>query len=602
MQLLKAPPASRVREDAVALVESHSSFLSFDSTELFYRAWIPDSSQAPANAVLFFHRGHEHSGRLDDLVRKLELGDDVAYFACDARGHGRSPGERGYAPSFATFVRDADAFVRFISQKHDIALKDIAVIGHSVGACIAAAWVHDYASPIRAMVLATPALRIKLYVPFAMPALRLLRKIKPRAFITSYVRPRMLTHDEQQARAYAEDPLISKQIANNVLLDLRDTSDRLIANAGAIETPTLILAAGNDWVVKNSAIRKFYKRLGATTKDYVVFDSFGHAIFHEVDRHVPVARVRKFLKRAFDAGSHDATEQLIASDKSGYTHDVYTKLSKPGPILCYKRTFLAAQRLFLKTIGRLSSGISLGWRSGFNSGPMLDYVYRNQPRGLTPLGKLIDYFYLNAPGWRGIRQRKIHLKQLLQRAILEQHHKDGAIEIVDIASGPGRYLLETLSELPRQINVHARLQDRDPAGLARGVEAAATFNLANVTFAQGDAFDEEALASLSPRPTIGIVSGLYELFSDNHRVLSSLRGLARAIPAGGHLIYTNQPWHPQLEMIARCLTHADGSAWIMRCRTQAEMDALVRSAGFEKVDMLIDDTGIFTVSLARRLK
>jgi hypothetical protein len=36
----------------------------------------------------------------------------------------------------------------------------------------------------------------------------------------------------------------------------------------------------------------------------------------------------------------------------------------------------------------------------------------------------------------------------------------------------------------------------------------------------------------------------------------------------------------------------------MRRRTQQEMDDLVRAAGFRKLDMEIDDYGIFTVSLA----
>ncbi|WP_410961897.1 class I SAM-dependent methyltransferase family protein, partial [Salmonella sp. SAL4457] len=41
------------------------------------------------------------------------------------------------------------------------------------------------------------------------------------------------------------------------------------------------------------------------------------------------------------------------------------------------------------------------------------------------------------------------------------------------------------------------------------------------------------------------------------------------------------PWHPQLELIARALTsHRQGQAWVMRRRTQAEMDKLVAAAGF----------------------
>src|SRR5207237_5454266 len=105
------------------------------------------------------------------------------------------------------------------------------------------------------------------------------------------------------------------------------------------------------------------------------------------------------------------------------------------------------------------------------------------------------------------------------------------------------------------------------------------------------------------RPTIGIASGLYELFADNTLVRASLGGLADALPTGGLLIYTNQPWHPQLELIARALTsHRGGRAWVMRRRTQAELDQLVAEAGFLKIDQRIDLLGIFTVSLARRVR
>ena len=53
-------------------------------------------------------------------------------------------------------------------------------------------------------------------------------------------------------------------------------------------------------------------------------------------------------------------------------------------------------------------------------------------------------------------------------------------------------------------------------------------------------------------------------------------------------------------MIARVLDNREGKPWVMRCRPQREMDALVRRAGFEKLETLLDADGIFTVSLARR--
>jgi len=120
-------------------------------------------------------------------------------------------------------------------------------------------------------------------------------------------------------------------------------------------------------------------------------------------------------------------------------------------------------------------------------------------------------------------------------------------------------------------------------------------------FEQGDAFDAASLAAITPRPTLAIVSGLYELFPDNEAVGRSLAGLAQCVESGGYLVYTGQPWHPQIELIARTLTsHRGKAAWVMRRRTQAEMDQLVEAGGFRKLDQLIDEWGIFTVSLAVR--
>ncbi len=173
--------------------------------------------------------------------------------------------------------------------------------------------------------------------------------------------------------------------------------------------------------------------------------------------------------------------------------------------------------------------------------------------------------------------------------------------LLDIASGPGRYVLETIKELA-QISISVVLRDYKPENVAAARRLADELNLKNVTVTQGDAFNRASLAAITPKPTIAIVSGLFELFPSNEPVLNSLRGLADAVEPGGYLIYTNQPWHPQVEFIARVLTNREGKPWIMRRRTQAEMDELVRAAGFEKIRQESDQWGIFTVSLARRMK
>ena len=168
-------------------------------------------------------------------------------------------------------MKDVDAFVRHIVERHGFALENIIVLAHSVGAVSVAAWVHDYAPPIRAMILATPAFRVRLYVPLAIPSLRLKQKFLGPGFVKSYVKAKMLTHDPAQAALYDADPLIFRQIAVNVLIDLHDAGTRLLADAGAINVPTLMLTAGRDWVVSLEAQREFFNGLSSPVKRMHVF-------------------------------------------------------------------------------------------------------------------------------------------------------------------------------------------------------------------------------------------------------------------------------------------------------------------------------------------
>lgn len=567
-------------------------FHSWDGTELFYRAW--PASVPSDKALIFLHRGHEHSGRIAQQVEELGL-DNCAAFSWDLRGHGHSPGTRGYTKHYYDHVRDLDAFVKFVSTRYGIPVENMVLIANSVGAVTAAAWVHDFAPRVRAMVLAAPAFRIRLYVPFAIPGLRLINRFRSRANISSYVKSKMLTHDPEQAKSYDDDRLITRNIAVNVLLGLHDLATRIVKDAGAITTPTLILSAGRDWVVRNSAQVEFFERLSSDFREMEVYPGFFHAVLYEKDREKPFAKVRQFIEEAFERDIDRSA--LLRADRTGFTRDEYLRLCRRPSALNGVRFGL--QKLGMRTLGRLSDGLRLGWKTGHNSGDSLDYVYENKVRGITLVGRLIDKAYLEAAGWRAMRERQGILESKLRETIQRLLDAGKAVRVMDVAAGRGRYVLDILKEFEGH-DVSAVLRDRSEFSLAEGRKLAASLGVPNVAYAQGDAFDTDSLLGIRPAPNIAIVSGLYELFPSNERILASLRGLGGLVEPGGYLLYTNQPWHPQLEEIARTCVDWDGKPWIMRRRSQAEMDELVASAGFEKVDMGIDAQGIATVSVAER--
>lgn len=278
----------------------------------------------------------------------------------------------------------------------------------------------------------------------------------------------------------------------------------------------------------------------------------------------------------------------------------YEELARPPKPCSWEGIYWRIVSSVMRTVGgRLSESMRIGYQYGFDSGEMLDYVYRNEAAGSWGIGRLFDRLHLDAIGWRGIRQRKTHVQTLLREAIDRQPAPGRSIHIVDVAAGPGRYLLEVVQERG-QDGLQATLRDWDEAGLARGRMLAQAMGLKVVRYERGDAFDPKDLARITPRPQIVIVSGLYELFPDNAFITRSLGGIYALLEAGGLLIYTNQPTHPQLELIARCLPNREGKPWVMRLRSQEEMNRLVASAGFQREKTLIDRWGIFTVSIASK--
>ncbi|PZW65986.1 alpha-beta hydrolase superfamily lysophospholipase [Pseudomonas sp. URMO17WK12:I1] len=575
-----------------------STFTTHDGVSLFYRHW-PAAETSARRAIVMFHRGHEHGGRMAHLVEELGL-QGFDFFAWDARGHGESPGERGDSPSFATSVRDVQTFIDHIAAAYGIDNGDMVVLAQSVGAVVVSTWAHDYAPKIRAMVLASPAFKVKLYVPFARPGLKLMRAWRGNFFVNSYVKAKFLSHDPQRIASFEDDPLISRPISVNMLLGLYDAAERVVADAQAIQIPTQLLISGSDFVVHRKPQEQFFQRLGSLDKEIHILPGFFHDTLGERDRAHALSRIRRFVLKAFEQPLQRPS--LLDADRLGWSCAEAEELAAPLPKNSPRDLYWRATRASMRLGSSLSAGVKLGFETGFDSGSTLDYVYRNTPTGSSPIGRLIDRNYLNSIGWRGIRQRKVHAEELLRLAMGKLRESGSEVRIVDIAAGHGRYILEALeqgSDKPDSILLrdYSDINVRDGSAL---IEQKGLGSIAR--FVKGDAFDKADLAALDPKPTLAVVSGLYELFASNAMVGDSLAGLAAAVEEGGYLIYTGQPWHPQLELIARALTsHRGGEAWVMRRRSQAEMDQLVEAAGFRKLTQRIDEWGIFSVSLAQRV-
>lgn len=616
-------------QNSKSIIAEQNCYNAYDGTAIFYRYWltmpleqieelsaskqtvlnqannsippVQATPTTPLRQVILLHRGHEHSGRLSEMGESFaKAGYQV--FACDARGNGRSGGIKDHAESVTQLERDLDDFVKMVISKTGIAIEDTLIVASSIGAVLAAAWAHDYAPTLRGMILGTPAISIRLYIPFAIPALKSMRKLGLMSRVSSYVKAKVLTHDEQAQQAYNQDPLISSSISSDLLIDTHATGQRLLDDADAITIPTFVLCAGKDYVVDKQAERQFYENLASPIKYWQLYPDSFHAIFHETNKSDIFSDCIEFADQLFAKPLQkvDLKHAHLQSPSKDKVDRLAIKPFNPS----FTLTRLAMQRF-----GHISDAIATGLEHGFDSGSSLDKVYKNKPDGKNLIGKAIDKFYLNNIGWQGIRIRRQHLIELASIAIEDlsthtlQSENSSVIKsrlrLLDIASGNGYYAFDLLQKYP---DLTAQLRDYDAHNVKVIIDKADKLQMSDRLLAvQKDAFDQNSYDS---KPAnlfdIAIASGVFELFSDNTLVNTAVSGIYDSLQQGGYFIYTNQPWHPEQEFISKTLNNHRGTDWVMRCRSQAEMDQLVIEAGFKKVDMRIDHFGIFTVSLARK--
>ncbi|TGP83721.1 hypothetical protein EN865_34035, partial [bacterium M00.F.Ca.ET.222.01.1.1] len=95
-----------------------------------------------------------------------------------------------------------------------------------------------------------------------------------------------------------------------------------------------------------------------------------------------------------------------------------------------------------------------------------------------------------------IRQRKLHLEELIASATEQLNAAGRPVHILDIAAGHGRYVLDAVAKCavpPASV----RLQDYSQLNVGLGTRLIAERNLpTSVTFRQADAFDTGMLAGL----------------------------------------------------------------------------------------------------------
>lgn len=260
---------------------------------------------------------------------------------------------------------------------------------------------------------------------------------------------------------------------------------------------------------------------------------------------------------------------------------------------------IAIMRCLIRTLGRTSDGIRISFDSGLVSGVMLDYIYRNQPSGRFLIGRLIDRVYLSHRGWEVVRIRKFNLQRFIREGIAIQRKLGRRPILMDIASGPSRYMLDILSE-DGMDDVQAICRDLDQQALELGRRNAAERGIRSIRFEPGDALSASSLAEVEPRCNIAISSGFYDWIADDSIIQESISLLYNLLPNGGCFVFTNQSGHVDLEMVNSIFLGPHSRPLQMVVRPAEMVNSWTEKQGFKLLQTTSDKWGHYSVTLCQK--
>ena len=248
----------------------------------------------PRGVVLVTHGYAEHCGRYRELAHVIiEAG--WAALSYDVRGHGQSPGVRGYIDRFDAYLEDL-ATMQKAARALVPAGSPFVLLGHSHGGLITLRALADERPPsdIKAAIISSPYLGLRLRVPSYKKLLaRVASRLAPKLAQPNTLRVEDLTSDKLKQQERLADKLCFDIATARWFTESARAQDYVLANAARIKVPTTWLVGGADPVADPDSARAVAAKVsGATYHDLV---GLMHEVFNETGRDKVFAEVTSVL-------------------------------------------------------------------------------------------------------------------------------------------------------------------------------------------------------------------------------------------------------------------------------------------------------------------
>ena len=247
--------------------------------------------------VLIVHGYGEHAGRYAQFMQFL-AGAGVASEAVDLRGHGRSPGRRGFVLRWEEYLEDLRAFMRR-EDRCDPNLPTF-VLGHSHGGLIIAAAVERgilTQDRVAGCILCSPYLATLQPIPlYKLAMARVADRVAPWLAVPTGLRGEWRSGDPVMRKADREDPYMSRTATPRWFISMRKAQAKTLQEAEAFKLPLLCLIGENDVIADPAAVAAFYSSAAAPDKSLYTYAGGVHELLRDFTREKASADILGWMR------------------------------------------------------------------------------------------------------------------------------------------------------------------------------------------------------------------------------------------------------------------------------------------------------------------
>ncbi|MEH2114293.1 alpha/beta hydrolase [Nostoc sp.] len=263
--------------------------------DLYYQSWHPEGK---VRAILAISHGlGAHSDRYNNVIQHL-IPKQYALYALDLRGHGRSPGQRGYINAWSEFREDLGAFLELIQTQNPGC--PVFILGHSLGGVIVLDYILRYpqqASLLQGAIAIAPTLGKVGVSPIRILLGKMLSRVWPRFTLNTGIDISAGSRDRQILATFTQDTLRHTRATARLATEFFATVDWINAHAADWQLPLLILHGGADRVALPAGSDIFYQRVNYTDKLRIEYPGAYHELQSDINYREVLADLEDWLER-----------------------------------------------------------------------------------------------------------------------------------------------------------------------------------------------------------------------------------------------------------------------------------------------------------------